>query len=314
MSDYLAKVSLFLESKAAESGAAQNTLEAYARDLRGFLEWSSNQSKSASDIARADIEQFLVSMQSSSLAASTRARRLSAIKQFYQFCVEENWRKDNPALQIRGPCRGKKLPKTITLENVDALLAAARNSSKTEFNRARDTCLMQLLYATGMRVGEMMALLATTVRGDPAMILVFGKGSKERLVPLSKPAQTAIQFWLSQRDAKENRNHVKGYVKSRYLFPSNGKRGHLTRHWFYQKIKTWAMIAGIDPSLISPHTIRHAFATHLLENGADLRIIQTLLGHVDIATTEIYTHVLQERLQSLVINHHPLSKEDKIIN
>ena len=313
MSDCLAQISLFLESKAAEAGAAQNTLEAYARDLREFSEWSSDHDKSVLDIARIDIEKFLISMQSSGLAASTRGRRLSAIKQFYQFCVEENWRQDNPALQIRGPIRVKKLPKTITLENVDALLTAAK-SSKTKFNRIRETCLMQLLYATGMRVSEMMALHETTVRGDPTMILVLGKGSKERLVPLSKPARLAIRDWLSQRDAKENLNKINGQVKSRYLFPSNGKKGHLTRHWFYQKIKTWALIAGIDPSLISPHTIRHAFATHLLANGADLRIIQTLLGHADIATTEIYTHVLQEKLESLVINHHPLSKEDKFID
>lgn len=314
MTDCIAKVSYFLETKAAEAGAAQNTLEAYARDLREFLDWSSDQAKSLLDIARADIELFLVSMQSSGLAVSTRARRLSAIKQFYQFCVEENWRPDNPALQIRGPGRGKKLPKIITLEDVDALLSAAEKSSKSEFNRVRESCLMQLLYATGMRVSEMMALLATTVRGDPAMILVLGKGSKERLVPLSKPARQAIKDWLKQRDEKEDLGQINGHTKSRYLFPSNGKQGHLTRHWFYQKIKIWAVAADIDPSIISPHTIRHAFATHLLANGADLRIIQTLLGHADIATTEIYTHVLQKNLQSLVINHHPLSKKDKIID
>jgi len=314
MSDDLAKISLFLDSKVAETGAAQNTLEAYARDLREFSDWSAEQSLGLLDIAQTDIERFLINMLSHGLAPSTRARRLSAIKQFYQFCVEEDWRQDNPAIQIRGPGRGKKLPQTITLENVDALLAAVQNSSKSEFNCARETCLMQLLYATGMRVSEMMALLATTVRGDPAMILVLGKGSKERLVPLSQPARIAVQDWLRLRDNQEDLRQINGHVKSRYLFPSNGKQGHLTRHWFYQKIKTWAVIAGIDPSQISPHTIRHAFATHLLANGADLRIIQTLLGHADIATTEIYTHVLQEKLQSLVMNHHPLSKEDKTID
>jgi integrase/recombinase XerD len=310
MNDDLTKVSLFFDSKAAESGAAQNTLEAYARDLREFFDWSSDQTKGVLEIARADIERFLVTMQADGLAASTRARRLSTIKQFYQFCVDENWRQDNPALQIRGPGRGRKLPKTITLENIDALLSAVQKSSKSEFDCIRETCLMQLLYATGMRVSEMMSLLAATVRGDPAMILVLGKGSKERLVPLSPPARKAIKDWLKQRDEKENIDHI----KSAYLFPSNGRQGHLTRHWFYQKIKTWAVTAGIDPSMISPHTIRHAFATHLLANGADLRIIQTLLGHADIATTEIYTHILQEKLQSLVINYHPLSKEDKSIN
>ena len=314
MNNNLENISLFLDSKAAETGAAQNTLEAYARDLSEFSNWSSDHSKNVLDIARTDIEQFLVHMLYQGLAASTRARRLSAIKQFYRFCVEENWRKENPALNIRGPGRNQKLPKTITLEHVDALLEAAQTSSKTEFHRVRETCLMQLLYATGMRVTEMMELLAITVRGDPTMILVLGKGSKERLVPLSKPAKKAIKDWLTKRDAKEELRKIKGFPKSRYLFPSNGKQGHLTRHWFYQKIKTWAVIAGIDPSLISPHTIRHAFATHLLANGADLRVIQTLLGHADIATTEIYTHVLHENLQSLVMNHHPLSKKDKIID
>ena len=314
MNRNLSKMSLFLDAKAAEVGAAQNTLEAYARDLKEFLNWTSDNGKKILDIDRSDIEQFLVRMQFKGLSASTRARRLSTIKQFYRFCVEESWRKDNPALNIRGPSHIKKLPKTINLENVDALLKAAQFSSKTEFQRARDICLMQLLYATGMRVSEMMELPATTVRGDPEIIFVLGKGSKERIVPLSIPARKAIKNWLVKRDAKEEMNMVRGLKKSRYLFPSNSKKGHLTRHWFYQKIKIWAVIAGIDPSLISPHTIRHAFATHLLANGADLRIIQTLLGHADIATTEIYTHVLHDKLQSLVINHHPLSKKDKHID
>jgi integrase/recombinase XerD len=162
-----------------------------------------------------------------------------------------------------------------------------------------------------MRVSELMALPVAATRGNPAMILVKGKGSKERLVPLSTPARDALAKWIVKRDQKDELSVKSGHASSAYLFPSSGQLGHLTRHWFYGKIKLWTTTAGIDPSKISPHTIRHAFASHLLANGADLRIIQTLLGHADVATTEIYTHVLDEKLQSLVEDHHPLAKRDK---
>jgi len=199
----------------------------------------------------------------------------------------------------------------LSLEEVDRLLDVAIHSGKKEAERLRDACLMQLLYATGMRVSELMALPVAATRGNPAMILVKGKGSKERLVPLSTPARDALAKWIVKRDQKDELSVKSGHASSAYLFPSSGQLGHLTRHWFYGKIKLWAKTAGIDPSKISPHTIRHAFASHLLANGADLRIIQTLLGHADVATTEIYTHVLDEKLQSLVEDHHPLAKRDK---
>jgi len=304
-------VALFLETKAAEAGAAENTLAAYARDLKHASFWCANRSETLRNLSRADIEAYLVDLSSEGLSSATRARRLSAIKQFFQFCVEEGWRKDNPSLQIRGGSKKKKLPKTLSLEEVDRLLDVAMHSGKNEAERLRDACLMQLLYATGMRVSELMALPVAATRGNPAMILVKGKGSKERLVPLSTPARDALAKWIVKRDQKDELSVKSGHASSAYLFPSSGQLGHLTRHWFYGKIKFWATTAGIDPSKISPHTIRHAFASHLLANGADLRIIQTLLGHADVATTEIYTHVLDEKLQSLVEDHHPLAKRDK---
>ena len=304
-------VALFLETKAAEAGAAENTLAAYARDLKHASFWCANRSETLRNLSRADIEAYLVDLSSEGLSSATRARRLSAIKQFFQFCVEEGWRKDNPSLQIRGGSKKKKLPKTLSLEEVDRLLDVAMHSGKNEAERLRDSCLMQLLYATGMRVSELMALPVAATRGNPAMILVKGKGSKERLVPLSTPARDALAKWIVKRDQKDELSVKSGHASSAYLFPSSGRLGHLTRHWFYGKIKLWAKTAGIDPSKISPHTIRHAFASHLLANGADLRIIQTLLGHADVATTEIYTHVLDEKLQSLVEDHHPLAKRDK---
>ena len=304
-------VALFLETKAAEAGAAENTLAAYARDLKHASFWCANRSETLRNLSRADIEAYLVDLSSEGLSSATRARRLSAIKQFFQFCVEEGWRKDNPSLQIRGGSKKKKLPKTLSLEEVDRLLDVAMHSGKNAAERLRDACLMQLLYATGMRVSELMALPVAATRGNPAMILVKGKGSKERLVPLSTPARDALAKWIVKRDQKDELSVKSGHASSAYLFPSSGQLGHLTRHWFYGKIKFWATTAGIDPSKISPHTIRHAFASHLLANGADLRIIQTLLGHADVATTEIYTHVLDEKLQSLVEDHHPLAKRDK---
>ncbi|MCL4105382.1 UNVERIFIED_CONTAM: hypothetical protein GTU68_055513 [Idotea baltica] len=230
------------------------------------------------------------------MATSTRARRLSAVKQLYRFAFEEGLRGDNPAIQIKGPGRDKRLPKTLSENEVDRLLLAARALGKTDTDRLRNTCLMELLYATGMRVTELMSLPVSAARGDPRMLLVRGKGGKERMVPLSPPARIALSHWLTVQP-------------SRFLFPSRSKEGYLTRHWFYGVIKDMAVHAGVSPDKVTPHTLRHAFATHLLANGADLRSIQTLLGHADVATTEIYTHVLDERLRELVLQHHPLAKD-----
>ena len=194
------------------------------------------------------------------------------------------------------------------MPEVDRLLAAARSTGRNQADRLRNTCLMELLYATGMRVSELVALPVAAARGDPRMLLVQGKGGKERLVPLSPPARAALSTWLVVRDAAEDRARGKGQPASRFLFPSHGKSGHLTRHRFYLLIKELAVAGGVSPAKVTPHTLRHAFATHLLANGADLRSIQTLLGHADVATTEIYTHVLDERLAELVHDHHPLAR------
>jgi len=300
-------ISAFLEAQAAELGSARNTLEAYARDLRDFDDWLSNNALLADTAGQHDIEAYLVHCDAQGLARATRARRLSAIKQLYRFAFEERLRKDNPAIRINGPGRDHKLPKTLSETEVDSLLSAARSHGRNDESRLRNTCLMELLYATGMRVSELVALPVSAARGDPRMLLVSGKGGKERMVPLSQDARIALAAWLTRRDAQEDAARKHGKAASPHLFPSSGKAGHLTRHRFYMLIKDIAVAAGVSPAKVTPHTLRHAFATHLLANGADLRSIQTLLGHADLATTEIYTHVLEQRLRDLVQDHHPLA-------
>ncbi len=299
------QIAAFLDAMAAERGASDNTLASYGRDLKDLSDWMTERSATLSAAAQSDIEAYLAHLAAQGMAQSTRARRLSAIRQFYRFGHEEGWREDNPAIRLKGPGRQRHLPKTLTEDEVERLLSAARNTGRTP-NRLRNTCLIELLYATGMRVSELVSLPVSAARGDPRMLLIRGKGGKERMVPLSDPARAALSAWVCDRDASEEA--VKGQKASPYLFPSRGKAGHLTRHRFYLLIKDLAVQAGINPSTVTPHTLRHAFATHLLANGADLRTIQTLLGHADVATTEIYTHVLDERLKALVLEHHPLAK------
>ena len=296
----------FLEAQAAELDAATNTQLAYARDLKDFADWLARRAHHFSDATQSIVEDYLIGCEAEGLAVSTRARRLSAIKQLYRFAFEEGWRDDNPAIQIKGPGKPKRLPKTLGVEDVDRLLHAARTHGR---ETARNTCLMELLYATGMRVTELVSLPIAAARGNPQMLLVRGKGGKERMVPLSAAALNAISDWLDVRDTAEDLAKRKGIPASKFLFPSRGKDGHLTRHRFFVLIKELAVAAGISPESVTPHTIRHAFATHLLAGGADLRAIQTMLGHADLATTEIYTHVLDERLKDLVLTHHPLSKK-----
>lgn len=303
-------ISAFLDAQAAERGAANNTQLAYGRDLLSFAEWLSDRHRDFSTAQREDVEDFLIHCDEQGLAKSTRARRLSAIKQIYRFAFEEGWREDNPAIQISGPGRDKRLPKTLTHEEVDKLLTTARQTGRTPEEKLRNTCLMELLYATGMRVTELMSLPISSARGDPRMLLIQGKGGKERLVPLSPDARVTLAAWLQARDRADDAARAAGKPLSRFLFPSHGKLGHLTRHWFYLFIKDLAITARVDPEKVTPHTLRHAFATHLLEGGADLRSIQTLLGHADVATTEIYTHVLQARLSELVLEHHPLAEPE----
>ena len=299
----------FLEAIAAERGAAANTLAAYERDLVHMESWLADQGLDFETAAKADFENYLVDCDNAGLSRATRARRLSAAKQLYRFAFEEGLREDNPVVQIAGPGRDKRLPKTLSVDEVDRLLLAAENHGRTRADRLRNACLMQVLYATGMRVSELVSLPMAAARGDPRMLLIKGKGGKERMVPLSPPARSALSAWLAHRDTQDDLDRANGKQPSTSLFPSRGKAGHLTRHAFYMLIKEFAVSAGVSPEKVTPHTLCHAFATHLLANGADLRSIQTLLGHADVATTEIYTHVLEERLRDLVLDNHPLAKD-----
>tara|TARA_B100000768_G_scaffold119589_1_gene110635 strand:- start:1379 stop:2287 length:909 start_codon:yes stop_codon:yes gene_type:complete len=295
-------ISSFLDAQAADLGSAQNTLEAYGRDLKDFLMFVEQKGSSFKTASRSLVEGYLVYCEAQGLAAATKARRLSSIKQLYRFAFEEDLRRDNPAIQVRGPGKDKRLPKSLSTSEVNRLLEAARKMPKTKSDKMRLTCLMELLYATGMRVTELVGLPTAAVRGNPRVILVRGKGGKERMIPLSTEARKTVTLWLSIRDA-DGMN-----LSSGFLFPSRGREGHLSRVWFFQQIKRLASHANISVENVTPHTLRHAFATHLLAGGADLRSIQTLLGHADIATTEIYTHILDKRMRDLVLEHHPLAQ------
>ncbi len=291
-------VGSFLNHLAAERGAALNTLDAYRRDLADY-----EQAASALTATRADIEDYIAGLDAAGFAPSTRARRLSAIRQFHAFLFAEGLRDNDPAAPVKGPRKARALPRTLSVEDISALLRTARTGSGAKV--LRNTCLIEMLYASGLRTSELVSLPVAQVRRLPPMIPVRGKGGKDRLVPLSDRAHEAIAAWLTVRDADPKMKD------SPYLFPSRGKLGHLTRTRFFQVLRAIAVDAGLDATMISPHTLRHAFATHLLANGADLRVIQTLLGHSDIATTEIYTHVVDDDLADLVFEKHPLAKKNQ---
>ena len=303
----------FLEMLSAERGAARNTLDAYERDLKDFTAFLSSRDKPVTSAAAKDIRDYLEGLSAQGLSASTAARRLSAIRQFHGFLFADGVRSDDPCGSIEGPRRARPLPKTLTVEEVDALLSAAQRAEdgRTQeeavlaYKRARLVCLMEVLYATGLRVSELVGLPLSAVRGDERFLAVSGKGGRERLVPLSETARAAIDAYLPLRSMRL------GDQVSPWLFPSRGRQGHLTRHRFAQLLKDISVAAGLDQSRVSPHTLRHAFASHLLANGADLRAVQQMLGHADISTTQIYTHVLDERLKELVQTHHPLARKGK---
>ncbi|MSU90019.1 tyrosine recombinase [Rhodobacteraceae bacterium 2CG4] len=308
MSAAHAWVGPFLEALQVERNAARATLENYARDLRDFAGHLHRASGTVETATRAQIEDYLSALELDGRAASTRARRLSALKGFYRFAFTEGFRGDDPAALIPGPRQGRKLPGTLSETDVDALLDAAAATGRGAAERTRNRCLMELLYATGLRVSELVSLPVAAARGDPRMLLVRGKGGRERMVPLSDPARAALADWLAARDAAEAAAAARtGRAASALLFPSRGKAGHITRTQFFLLVRQFAATAGLAPDRVSPHTLRHAFATHLLANGADLRSIQALLGHADVATTEIYTHVLEERLKRIVLDTHPLA-------
>jgi integrase/recombinase XerD len=300
-------IELYLDMVAAERGASANTLDAYRRDLADF---AADLGKAGSNVAKADSDDLrahLLRLGKRGLAPASVARRLSAIRQLYRFLYSEGRRGDDPAAVLEGPKRGRSLPKVLSIKQVDGLLAQAREAMKAQakserLRAARLACLLEVLYATGLRVSELVALPESAARRDQRMLVIRGKGGRERLVPLNDAARRAMAEYLALRAEMK-------LDKSKWLFPSFGESGHLSRQHFARELKVLAAAAGLKASQVSPHVLRHAFASHLLQNGADLRVVQTLLGHSDISTTQIYTHVLEERLKSLVRDLHPLAEE-----
>ncbi len=295
----------FLEMMSAERGASENTLAAYRRDL---ADWAGALSKAKRDLLTAgtgSLESVLAAWAERGLAPSTTARKLSALKQFCLFLQTEGLREDNPAHHLRGPKQGRPLPKILSEADVNRLFEAAEKDSSPKGMRL--LCLLEILYAGGLRVSELVTLKLNAAARRDNCLMIKGKGGRERLVPLTGAAMNAIAAWAALREQTLPKNAIAKDRAKPFLFPSGGKSGHLTRERFAQMLKDLARAAGLNASKISPHVLRHAFATHLLSNGADLRSVQTLLGHADIATTQIYTHVLDERMQKLVQTKHPLS-------
>jgi integrase/recombinase XerD len=292
----------FLEMMAVERAAAKNTLVAYGKDLddaRGFL---AGRGRDLSDASAEDVEAYFSALGSRGLSPSTAARRRAALRQFYRFVLGEGWRPDDPSRRVDAPRKGRPLPKVLSREEVERLIAAA--ASKDGAQGLRLACMVELIYASGLRVSELLALPLAALLRDPAYLMVRGKGGKERLAPLNDAARTAVKAYLEARPSFL----PKGAKSSPWLFPSRGAAGRLTTRRFAQLLDEAALAANIDPEKVSPHVLRHAFATHLLEGGADLRAVQTLLGHSDISTTQIYTHVAEDRLREVVETKHPLGK------
>ncbi len=295
-------IEAFLEMMAAERASARNTIVAYGKDLadaEGFL------LERGADLSRAgaeDVEAYFVELGARGLAPATAARRRAAVRQFYRFALSEGWRADDPSRRVDAPRPGRPLPKLLSRAEVEALIAAA--GEKDGAAGLRLACMVELLYASGLRVSELLALPLAAIARDPAFVTVKGKGGKSRLAPLNDAARAAVHAYLEVR----GRYLPPGVKTSPWLFPSpRGAGGRLTPRRLGQMLDETALSAGIDPAKVSPHVLRHAFATHLLEGGADLRVVQTLLGHADIATTQIYTHVTSERLREAVVRAHPLS-------
>jgi integrase/recombinase XerD len=300
---------LFLDMLAAERGAAANTLAAYRRDLDDFAADLAGAGKGVASADSDDIRAHLGRLTRRGFKASSLARRLSAIRQLFRFLHAEGQRRDNPAAVLEGPKRGQTIPKILSIAEVDSLLAAARAAMAAEevpvaerLRAARLNCLLEVLYATGLRVSELVGLPASAARRSERMLIVRGKGDRERMVPLNDAAKRAMTEYRARLSEA-------GRGESKWLFPSFGASGHITRQHFARELKELAAATGLRPSRVSPHVLRHAFASHLLQNGADLRSVQTLLGHADISTTQIYTHVLEERLKSMVRDLHPLGEE-----
>lgn len=297
------QIEAFLEMMAVERDASPHTLAAYGRDLADAETWLGDAGGLMSAPQEA-LEAWFADLSRRGLSAATAARRRASVRQFYRFALGEGWRSDDPSRRLDAPRQGRSLPKTLSRDEIEALLTAA--SAHDGAAGLRLIALVEMTYASGLRVSELLALKVEAVRRDPAYLIVRGKGGKERLAPLNTAARESIKAWLIARDAARKPNTP----DSPWLFPSHGKSGHLTPRRFAQLLDQAAITAGIDPTRISPHVLRHAFATHLLEGGADLRVVQTLLGHADISTTQIYTHVAVDRLSQVVHANHPLAKDD----
>ena len=292
----------FLEMMAVERSAAKNTLTAYAKDLEDASGFLAGQGLGLDDASAEQIEAYFQALGQRGLAPATAARRRASVRQFYRFVLGEGWRKDDPSRRVDAPRKGRPLPKVLSRAEVVALIAAA--GKKDGSAGLRLACMIELLYASGLRISELLALPVAALMRDPAYLIVKGKGGKERLAPLNDAARTAVKAYLPVRPA----HFAKGLKDSPWLFPSRGAGGRLTARRMAQLLDEAALAAGIDPERVSPHVLRHAFATHLLEGGADLRAVQTLLGHADIATTQIYTHVAEDRLREVVQSKHPLGR------
>jgi integrase/recombinase XerD len=301
-------IRLYLDMLAAERGAGANTLGAYERDLEDLSVFLKTIRRSVATARTDDLRAYLAELSRRGLQPATAARRLSAVRQLYRFLYAEGHRPNDPAAVLEGPKRQRALPKILTIAEVDRLLAAANRHEPAapqavRLRAARLACLLEILYATGLRVSELIALPITAARHDARVVVVRGKGNKERLVPLNDAARRAMANYLALLDAAGRDG------ESKWLFPSFGQSGHLTRQHLGRELKNLTQQAGLQADKVSPHVLRHAFASHLLHNGADLRVVQTLLGHADISTTQIYTHVLEERLKGVVRDLHPLAHE-----
>jgi integrase/recombinase XerD len=308
-------INLFLDMLAAEQGAGDNTLQAYRRDLTDLSDYLGRAGQSLAGVSTETLRAYLADLDTRGFKSSSVARRLSAMRHLFRFLLNERIRTEDPAAILSGPKRGRGLPKVLSIADVDRMLTRAKELTDTpdaspsqRLRAMRLYCLLEVLYATGLRVSELVALPRSAARSDARMIVVRGKGSKERLVPLNDASRAAMRDYLAVMEAPTQAKKNSA-VASKWLFPSFGESGHLTRQHFARDLKELAQAAGIAPRLVSPHVLRHAFASHLLHNGADLRIVQTLLGHTDISTTQIYTHVVEERLKSLVRDLHPLAEK-----
>lgn len=295
----------FLDMMSAERGASSHTIAAYRRDI---VEFSRHCLRAGADLTSArpdNVRQHLERLSAAAVKPSSQSRKLSALRRFFVFLYSEGIRPDNPCGTIDSPRLTRPLPKLLSREEAMALIETARGAGSQNPESARLHCMIEVLYASGLRVSELVELPLATIRGEQRVIFVRGKGGRERMVPLGEPARVAIGAYLAVRTAFLPRGHRSA---AQYLFPSRGRSGHLTRRRCHQLLKDLALRAGLDPQHLSPHVMRHAFATHLVEGGADLRSVQTLLGHADIATTQIYTHVARERLKQVVESAHPLAR------